>query len=920
MLLKTLTLRNYRKYKNACIEFPDGVIGIIGLNGVGKTTLVEAIGWAIFGHYAARTTKELIKRRGASPHEPCQVELEFELGGDHYKVMREMAGKNLAPKAKLVINGEVITSNAEEVTAVLERKMGMDYQSFFTSVFARQKELNALSAMKAAERKKLMLRMLGIERIENSIQALREDRRGKEKKIEGIKAAIVDKEGRKKIDLLRAKMAELDRDKESLIQLIKEIELEKEEKERAVMATKRELELATGKYERYVELTNMLGERRSYLEDVRRSREASEKELAELITKQKRLQAIQAEENRYFEYKARKNELELLRSRYQQKIELTRRQEKTVQEINQRAALIKELEAKIAEFRGVEDLFDARMRLKDEMEQLRDRYRQKEELMRRKERAMREIKGREAKIGRLKDDRRVFEDADAQLEAVKGKIEELRRDKERLHSEIGGYKTRTIQIKRDIKASREKIEQIKRLGPGGECPLCERQLGTHYEFLIKKLDEELRAREEELSTAFKDYKKKKQELDSKGELEESLTKQLQGLEKRVNKRRELDTKIEQENRELDSWREELDAISAALKPLEGVEFDDSRYKAVIAEINELEKRVRAKRELEVRMAHEGRELRRWREELEHIRSDLESVADVVFNENEYNSVTSELKELERVYHEIIGLRAEIKRMGAVKTGIQELRDEERKIVGEIAALQKQVEELAFDKMAYVELKARYERESEGLSEVKLKLMGKKHEFESVCREIERVRADIEEQERLIRDKEREEEDIMYLNLLEKIMNDFKLYMVGMIRPLLADYASDMLRRLTDGKYSRLELDENYDVFIYEDGTAYELNRFSGGEEDLANLCLRLAISAVVAERSAIQTNFIILDEIFGSQDVLRKRNIVTALRELSRKFRQILLITHIEDVKDYMEYVLKVSEDVDGVSMVRLEG
>jgi len=54
--------------------------------------------------------------------------------------------------------------------------------------------------------------------------------------------------------------------------------------------------------------------------------------------------------------------------------------------------------------------------------------------------------------------------------------------------------------------------------------------------------------------------------------------------------------------------------------------------------------------------------------------------------------------------------------------------------------------------------------------------------------------------------------------------------------------------------------------------------------------------------------------------MLRKRNIITALSELSKKFRQILLITHIEDVKDYMEYVLRVSEDTDGVSWVRLEG
>ncbi len=232
MLLKTLILRNYRKYKNANVEFPDGVIGIIGLNGVGKTTLIEAIGWVLLGHHAARTTKELIKREGASANEACSVALEFELEGDGYKVVREMSGKTLVPKASLVINGNLITNNAEEVTRVIEERIGMDHQSFFTSVFARQKELNALSTMKAAERKKLVLRMLGIERIEKSIQAIREDKRGKGKLIEGIKAATVDKKGRKKIEVLESGKNELEKSKEELLPIIKEIEAAKVVKEK----------------------------------------------------------------------------------------------------------------------------------------------------------------------------------------------------------------------------------------------------------------------------------------------------------------------------------------------------------------------------------------------------------------------------------------------------------------------------------------------------------------------------------------------------------------------------------------------------------------------------------------------------------------------------------------------------------------
>ena len=285
MLLKTLTLRNYRKYKDASVEFPDGVIGIIGLNGVGKTTLIEAIGWALFGHHAARTTKELIKRDGASQHEPCSAALEFELEGDGYCVVREMVGKNLVPKASLKINGKLITNNSDEVTAVITDKIGMDYLSFFTSVFARQKELNALSIMKAAERKKLVLRMLGIERIEKSIQAIREDKRGKEKRIEGIKTATVDKEGRKKIDVLSSKQKELKKAQEELLPVIKEIEAATKQKEKEVGDAKEALAIATRNYESYVALNTKLSERRSDAENARKRREEKEKELADLLVK-----------------------------------------------------------------------------------------------------------------------------------------------------------------------------------------------------------------------------------------------------------------------------------------------------------------------------------------------------------------------------------------------------------------------------------------------------------------------------------------------------------------------------------------------------------------------------------------------------------------------------------------------------------
>jgi len=59
-----------------------------------------------------------------------------------------------------------------------------------------------------------------------------------------------------------------------------------------------------------------------------------------------------------------------------------------------------------------------------------------------------------------------------------------------------------------------------------------------------------------------------------------------------------------------------------------------------------------------------------------------------------------------------------------------------------------------------------------------------------------------------------------------------------LRPEISELASGFLAELTDGRYSELELDDDYNVVVLEDGIPKPV--ISGGEEDLANLVLRLA--------------------------------------------------------------------------------
>ena len=133
--------------------------------------------------------------------------------------------------------------------------------------------------------------------------------------------------------------------------------------------------------------------------------------------------------------------------------------------------------------------------------------------------------------------------------------------------------------------------------------------------------------------------------------------------------------------------------------------------------------------------------------------------------------------------------------------------------------------------------------------------------------------------------------------------------------MLIARTSQLVAGTTGGRYAAVDLDEEYNVYVYDGTESFPIKRFSGGEQDLVNLCLRVAISQVISEQnSSTGINFIALDEIFGSQDAGRKESILKALNNISGQFRQIFLITHHEDLKDAMQHVLIVEEVEEGMS------
>ena len=95
MQLQRIKLVNFRQHADTELVLGPGITAIVGPNGSGKTTILEAIAWAFYGTPAARGSRDSIRRYSAPARSQVKAEVDFALGAHEFRVARSLYGAEL---------------------------------------------------------------------------------------------------------------------------------------------------------------------------------------------------------------------------------------------------------------------------------------------------------------------------------------------------------------------------------------------------------------------------------------------------------------------------------------------------------------------------------------------------------------------------------------------------------------------------------------------------------------------------------------------------------------------------------------------------------------------------------------------------------------------------------------------------------
>jgi DNA repair protein SbcC/Rad50 len=180
-MIKDIQLKNFIAHKDTTIEFCKGVTIFLGHNGSGKSSIIDAVTFSLFGKHTRKSNKNLV-RRGAN-HAMAQIR--FALNSKEFQAIRALNGSGLQSFSQLVLvsDGDKIVNKpivggerrqfGESMSVEVARVLGLNYEKLRVAGVVQQGELVRIVEAQPKDFKELLNGLIGIDRLDSAYETMR---------------------------------------------------------------------------------------------------------------------------------------------------------------------------------------------------------------------------------------------------------------------------------------------------------------------------------------------------------------------------------------------------------------------------------------------------------------------------------------------------------------------------------------------------------------------------------------------------------------------------------------------------------------------------------------------------------------------------------------------------------------------------
>lgn len=492
------------------------------------------------------------------------------------------------------------------------------------------------------------------------------------------------------------------------------------------------------------------------------------------------------------------------------------------------------------------------------------------------------IEVEKAKLGReggLKKEEEALTDNLAKINALDEKITGYQEELNENTGKIADLRAKERTLLEKLDELRDRYKDLS--GAKSNCPTCNTPLTEESKVAI-------------LKAMTQDGQSLQSDLKSTCDLIDNLTDRRKKLSREIDKARDV-----LKNRSKVEGR-----LAVIQRELEEVEGAKENMEKLISERFPLVKSIEEKR---------------YAKELFEKQSGLKIEIDkLTYDADAHRKIRKELKEYEKIdesYQEVqlakARLSADEESMERVEKLIQDKETYIRELTELIGRLEKTTGNIESIKKRIYEL----EKDKKKLTDAIRILQSKKGALDERLKQIELAKGEVKEKKKVLVELNRE---IELYNILIDIYGKrgIQAAIIENAIPELQDETNRILAKITDGRLTVEFLTqrdtkagntvETLDIKISDGLDTRKYETYSGGEEFRINFAIRIALSKILARRAGATVRMLVLDEGFGTLDEKGRERLAQVINAISDEFEKIIVITHIQDLKDYFSNQIEI--------------